>query len=188
MKKKLFGGSCVTFMALFAAFSLLASEEDLQYSQISKPGVSGDFMAAFDRLKSLEGTWDEAPWSVGEDGRVVQYRLTGRGSALIEEYVGDPPMTTVYHLDGDNLRLTHYCNAGNQPRMTAAFYRNDTLKFDFVDVTNLSEPGAYHTRTLEIKFHDENHIDLNFVGLKNGNDVPGLVSLTRRNTHLLQSE
>jgi hypothetical protein len=139
-----------------------------------------DFKAAFAQLKRLEGDWDETSWDDGGYGRVVQYRLTGKGSALIEEFVGDPPMTTVYHLDGDNLRMTHYCNAGNQPRMKAASYKNNTLKFDFVDVTNLSAPNAYHTRTLDIVFHDEDHVDLGFVGLKDGKAVPGTISLTRR--------
>ena len=89
-------------------------------------------------------------------------------------------MTTVYHMDGDELRMTHFCNAGNQPRMKAASYHGDSIHFDFVDVTNLSAPEAYHTRTLRVEFVDVDHVDLHFVGLKAGKDVPGTVSLTRR--------
>lgn len=130
---------------------------------------------AFGRLKILEGVWDEA-----EYGRVVEYHLTGKGSALIEEFVGDPPMTSVYHLDGDNLRLTHYCNAGNQPRMIATGYGADSLSFDFVDITNLRSPEAYHTRTLNITFLDDDHVVLNFVGRKEGRKIATTHTLTRR--------
>ena len=103
---------------LFAGTSLVAVKaSEVEYLAIdtSPATTQSDFHAAFDRLKRLEGTWDEA-----EYGRVINYRLTGRGSALIEEFVGDPPMTSVYHLDHDELRMTHYCNAGNQPRMVGA--------------------------------------------------------------------
>ena len=141
------------------------------------PAQRVNLEAAFERLKTLVGTWDEE-----EGGRVVEYHLTGRGSALIEEFIGDPPMATLYHLDGPDLRLTHYCNAGNQPRMRAASYDPDTgtLAFEFVDVTNLSAPNAYHTRELTIRFVDDDHVVLGFVGLKNGEQVPGDVSLRRR--------
>lgn len=138
---------------------------------------TANYRGAFERLKALEGIWDEA-----EYGRTVEYHLTGKGSALIEEFVGDPPMTSVYHLDGENLRLTHYCNAGNQPRMIAADYGERSLNFDFVDVTNLAAPEAYHTRTLDMEFLDEDHVVLRFVGLKDGREIATTHTLTRRVT------
>jgi hypothetical protein len=165
----------IALSAMVACLPALSSEENPTTLDPSAVADAGDFLGAFTRLKRLEGSWDEA-----EYGRVVTYGLTGKGSALIEEFVGDPPMASVYHLDGDDLRLTHYCNAGNQPRMVAAHYTSDTLKFDFVDVTNLSAPHAYHTRELTIRFQDDDHVVLNFVGLKDGKDVATTHTLTRR--------
>ncbi len=165
----------IVLSASVAGTPVSSSEEWLFENQGALPEKSNALQTAFARLKRLEGFWDEA-----EYGRVVEYRLTGEGSALIEEFIGDPPMTTVYHLDGDDLRMTHYCNAGNQPRMKAAVYHDDTLKFDFVDVTNLSSPSAYHTRTLDVVFQDEDHVVLNFVGLKDGKEIATTHSLTRK--------
>ena len=165
----------IALSALIASTPASSSEEDRHTASMQNIGNLEDVQAAFNRLKRLVGTWDEA-----EYGRVIEYRLTGKGSALIEEFVGDPPMTSVYHLDGDDLRMTHYCNAGNQPRMMAALYESDTLKFDFVDVTNLSAPNAYHTRTLDIAFQDVDHVVLNFVGLKDGTEIATTHTLTRR--------
>lgn len=130
---------------------------------------------AFIQMKMLEGAWDEA-----EYGRVIEYRLTGKGSALIEEFIGDPPMTSVYHMDGEDLRLTHYCNAGNQPRMIAAEYSKDSLRFNFAGVSNLKAPDAYHTRTLDIEFIDENNVVLQFTGRKEGRQIITTHTLTRR--------
>ena len=90
-------------------------------------------------------------------------------------------MTSLYHMDGDELRMTHFCNAGNQPRMKATTWDGgDSIQFEFVDVTNLAAPHAYHTRTLRVQFIDEDHVNLHFVGLKEGEEVPGTLSLTRR--------
>jgi len=145
---------------------------------IPQESAATDYAAAFQRIKGLVGEWDETD----APNRRVVYRLTGNGSVLLEEFHGKPTMTSVYHMDGHDLRLTHYCNAGNQPRMNATAYdpARDAVKFDFVDVTNLSAPTAYHTRELEIVFLNEDHVELRFNGRKNGQPVPGTVSLVRR--------
>jgi len=153
----------LVIVTLLASGSANSNDGDLSYSD------------AFTKLKMLEGKWDEA-----EYGRVIEYRLTGKGSALIEEFVGDPPMTSVYHMDGEDLRLTHYCNAGNQPRMIAADYDADSLHFDFTGVSNLKAPDAYHTRTLSIEFIDEHHVVLQFTGRKEGRKIVTTHTLTRR--------
>jgi len=58
----------------------------------------------------------------------VSMRVTSLGHALIHEIPGpddsNDPLTndhpvTVLYLDGDRLMLTHYCDAGNRPRMLA---------------------------------------------------------------------
>jgi hypothetical protein len=106
----------------------------------------------FDRMRSLVGDWEGTfAWSGGggrEPGKLrVNYYLTGNGSALVEDLImGDAPtMTTVYHLDGAELRMTHFCAAKNQPRLKASHIDAGagTARFSFVDVTNASANGAY---------------------------------------------
>ena len=50
---------------------------------------------------------------------VVVFRPTSGGSALLSEIVGVEDMITMFHLDNDRVLMTHYCGAGNQPRMQA---------------------------------------------------------------------
>jgi hypothetical protein len=74
--------------------------------------------AALERLKALAGDWDGTADGLDQPLK-IQYRVTSGGSAVIETlFAGSPhEMVTVYHLDGDDLALTHYCASGNQPRM-----------------------------------------------------------------------
>ena len=73
----------------------------------------------------------------------VDYRVTSNGSALMSEIKGKEDMISMFHLDGDRVLMTHYCGAGNQPRMVAsASPDGKTFTFDFLDATNLATPDA----------------------------------------------
>jgi len=114
---------------------------------------------SFDQLKTLTGSW-EGKNSQGELLRVT-FQDTAGGSALMSEIHGHGPenMVSMFHLDGPNrLMLTHYCGAGNQPRMTATTSADGkTISFDFLDATNLSSPDAGHMQRLVIAMLDPNH-------------------------------
>ena len=90
---------------------------------------------AFAQLAGLAGEWlgaEDGPlWKRGE--LVSRFELTGAGSALIERlFPGSAhEMTTLYHRDGADLVLTHYCAAGNQPRMRAVAPAVGARDFEF---------------------------------------------------------
>ena len=116
-------------------------------------------VAAFDRLKSLVGEWKG---DAASDGASLSYELVAGGTALIEREsgAGRPTMMTMYHRDGERLLLTHYCMAGNQPRMQARYDRaKSEIVFDFVDATNLTSPEATHMHNVTIRFVDDNQIE-----------------------------
>jgi hypothetical protein len=129
---------------------------------------AGDRM--FDRLKGLAGEWEGTfEWSQGRSGSgklKVTYYLTGNGSALVENLImGDvPAMTTVYHLDGADLRMTHFCAARNQPRLKAV--RIDeaagTAEFSLVDVTNVSAANPGYVEAFFIQLLDADRLNLKF--------------------------
>jgi len=114
--------------------------------------------AAFARLKTLVGEW-EANTQMGKAH--LSYELIAGGTALVEKETGEkmPTMLTVYHLDGDRLILTHYCMAGNQPRMRARTFdaASGQLEFEFLDATNLA-PGGGHMHSAKIQFVDNDHV------------------------------
>ncbi len=112
---------------------------------------------SFDQIKALAGTW-EGKNSKGETVQ-VSYRVTAGGSAVMSEIQGhgNEDMITMFHLDGDRLLMTHYCEAGNQPRMQASASDGKSITFDFLDATNLVSPDAGHMHQLVISMPDANH-------------------------------
>ena len=85
-----------------------------------------DSAAAFAQLDSLAGDWE----SKASDGKKshARYEVISGDSAGVEGFESDAigpadAMVTVYYLDGNRLRLTHYCMAHNQPRMQTGVVR-----------------------------------------------------------------
>jgi hypothetical protein len=117
---------------------------------------------SFDSLKALAGSW-EGPVTtspkmadMGDNTLTdVSLRVTSRGNALVHEMSAagkaddptkyDHPVTMLY-LDSDRLLLTHYCDAGNRPRMVAKSSADGkTVEFDFLDLSGGNQYGhMYH--------------------------------------------
>jgi len=114
-------------------------------------------------------------WRGGRTGSgpiAATYMVTGYGSAVIETLKdgAKPTMTSVYHLDNGDLRMTHFCGAGNQPRLKAdrIDLASGVLDFDFVDATNLASPQAPHVDGFMMRFADDDHIIIEFRFIANG--------------------
>jgi len=124
--------------------------------------------AAYARLKTLVGEW-EADTSMGKAH--VSYELIAGGTSLVEKESGEkmPTMLTVYYLDGDRLLLTHYCMAGNQPRMQARAFNPETgeVDFEFLDATNLT-PGAGHMHNAKIRVPGNDRLSAEWEFYENG--------------------
>lgn len=134
-----------------------------------RPEVDGP--KAFARLRTLVGDWRGTfQWSGGRTASgttAASYQLTGNGSALIENltFDGETTMTSVYHLDGRDLRATHYCAAQNQPRLKARSFdeASATIDFEFVDATNLASADAPHVNGLIVRNPDHDHLEVQFM-------------------------
>ncbi|HKB15521.1 MAG TPA: hypothetical protein VKF62_05615 [Planctomycetota bacterium] len=109
-----------------------------------------------DRIKALAGDWVR----VGEDGKpteriVSSYKVTAAGTAVVETMLpgSNHEMVTVYHMDGENLMLTHYCAQGNQPRMKAKpGGPADRLEFSCAGGTNMKSEDDAHMHAVTIVF------------------------------------
>jgi hypothetical protein len=121
----------------------------------------------FERLRQLAGEWiaaepgGEAGSPKGAGEVVVSYKVTA-GDSVVQEtlFPGTPhEMVTMYHLDGTDLVLTHYCALGNQPRMKAEPSADASkLVFKFAGGTNIDPAKDGHMHELTLTFSDANHL------------------------------
>jgi hypothetical protein len=113
-----------------------------------------DAQKSFDKLKTLAGSWEgrvtTVPPKPDIEGKLMttSLRVTSMGNAIVHEMTGagrpDDPITMLY-LDGDRLLLTHYCDAGNRPRMTGKTSPDGkSVEFEFLDVAGSTQYGHMH--------------------------------------------
>lgn len=141
--------------------------------------------AQFQTLRSLAGDWIGTASGGGESHPVeTRFRLTGNGSVVSETLFpgSEHEMVSMYHLDGASLMHTHYCSAGNQPRMVAEPSGNGhTIHFAFLDATNLPDPKAEHMHEMKLHVIDANHIEEWWTGYVDGKaDHTAHFTLTRK--------
>ena len=130
---------------------------------------------AFDRLKALDGDWVDVDGAFGKKGAVaVTYRVTGGGTAVVESFpVGTPgEMVTVYHKEGNDLVLTHYCSAGNQPRMRATQIAGNAISFDFDGGMNVDPKVSSHMHSVKLEFLGPDEIRATWVNWDKGRADP----------------
>jgi hypothetical protein len=140
--------------------------------------ADSDAHTSFALLKGMEGNW-EGKSSQGQSVQVT-FRMTAGGSALMSEIHGNGPanMITMFHMDGDRLLMTHYCGAGNQPRMKVIASDAKSVSFEFVDGTNIG-PGDGHMQHVTFSEPDADHHVEEWVFLDHGKEMKELFTLER---------
>jgi len=148
---------------------------------------AGSANSTFEKLKGLAGTWVEA----GPDGKptdkvVSIVRVTAGGSVVHETlFPGDPmEMISVYHLDKDDLLMTHYCALGNQPRMKAdPDSPPNQIRWQFAGGTNFDPSKDAHMHAATVTFVDADHIEVEGEGWADGKPTAehcGVTKLVRK--------
>ena len=156
----------------------------------ASPGHAGGVktQTAFDELKSLAGTWRGTPEGEGMEAEaeahkieevVHDFRVSAAGTVVMETMGPgtEHEMINMYHLDGEDLVLTHYCAGGNQPTMKLNRERSTVAKlvFDFTGGTNLDPAVDAHIHSAEIKLADPKHLESIWESYAGGKKAGGMV-------------
>jgi hypothetical protein len=129
---------------------------------------------ALDPIRKLAGSWESA--DEDKDGRpdvTATYKVTSGGSAVVETlFPGtDHEMVTIYHMDGADLLVTHYCHLGNQPRMKAEPQKDrNVYVFKFKDGTNLDPKKDGYMGALTMTIVDADHVGYDWVFFQEGKE------------------
>jgi len=150
-------------VVLMSLSTVVFAQSDMQHSDSQKSSVApapSEAQKSFTTLKSLAGEW-EGPVTVPDAPEMsgakmhASLRVTSRGNALVHEFqeAGTPldatkydhPVTMLY-VDGDQLTLVHYCDAGNRPRMTGKMSPDGkTIEFEFKDISGNPDYHMHHS-------------------------------------------
>jgi hypothetical protein len=147
---------------------MVFAQSDAQKSSVA--AAPSEAQKSFTTIKGLAGEWEglvtvpEMPDMPGGKLMHASLRVTSRGNVLVHEFqeAGTPldatkydhPVTMLY-LDGDQLTLVHYCDAGNRPRMTGKMSPDGkTIEFEFKDISGSTE---YHMHNSVFTIIDANH-------------------------------
>lgn len=169
MKNSLIGLLLKIHVILFAVFSANAFAETV----VSE---------GYEKLKAMAGDWD----GTLPDGKPIEitYQIIN-GGAVLERYRSKDPMwwnmSTAYHLNNDQIVMSHYCSWGNHPRMktSSTVKKIKELDFDFIDLAE-NEPKNGHMRDLTIKFIDKKNVTHHWVWREDGKDTPLVLMLVRK--------
>lgn len=130
---------------------------------------------AYERFRHLVGEW-RARSTKGWTSR-TEYRVLGRATVVLglSSFDDAPPerdMASAIHPDGGRLILTHYCEAGNQPRLVASRISPDAdeVEFRFLDGTNMKSRNEGHMDRAVFRFLDENHFSSKWTWFQDGNE------------------
>ncbi len=130
---------------------------------------------ALERFKTLAGDWVAA-----EDGDMVKkgdlvarYAVTASGSAVVETVFpgSEHEMVTVYHADGPDLVLTHYCTEGNQPRMRARGAQGPRFDFTYDGGTHIDPKRDRHMHSASFDLFGADEIRSEWSELAEGKPV-----------------
>jgi len=138
---------------LFSCEAPGSAYRELVYDREGSAQQLGHFLA-------MEGDWR----IVGGDhaqGASHIYRTIANDTVVVETaFPGEAhEMITVFHLDGPNLVMTHYCAAGNQPYMVAEHPSGDKVHFSFAGASDLNDPKDPHMRDASYHFIDRDRVD-----------------------------
>jgi len=150
---------------------------------VPSPGMAGNTAredgpasprSVFERFKALGGTWHAQSTKGWEEQ--ISFQVIARGSVVVETngFRGAPDRTmlTMFHMDGERLMLTHYCETRNQPRLVASSVEDGgrRVTFTFLDGTNLSSRDQGHMDQAVYDFIDDDHFSSRWTWFQDGEE------------------
>lgn len=177
MKRAVILVSSLALVLALAPASLAGQSKDAKKSASAPETVVYDAASAFEFLKTLAGDWQRGSGDHehGSSSREASFKVTAAGSSVVETlYAGQPTeMVSIFHMDGNQLLLTHYCALKNAPIMK--FEKSDKpgeIKFAFHGGTNFDPKVDTHVHQGVFRIKDKNTVESTFVAFANGKPRP----------------
>ena len=177
MKKSVILISCLALALALVPASAAGQSKDAKPKASAPETVVYDATSAFAFLKTLAGDWERGSGDHqhGSSARETNFKVTAAGSSVVETlYAGQPTeMVSIFHMDGNQLLLTHYCALKNAPIMR--FEKSDKpgeIKFVFHGGTNFDPKVDTHVHQGFFRIKDKNTVESVFTAFADGKPRP----------------
>jgi hypothetical protein len=194
MKRTVIFAASLTLALGFAGAAAAQSKKGQPKSAAGAPeAIIYDAASAMAFLTTTAGEWEPATGGQREHGgaaaptgsaaNIVAVKTKAAGSAVVHTYRAGTPgeMETVFHMDGDQLLLTHYCALQNAPILR--FEKSDKpgeLKFVFQGGTNFDPKIDAHLHESTFQITDRDTVEQRSTVFANGAATPELKSVLHR--------
>jgi hypothetical protein len=133
-----------------------------QGQQPATAAPQSDAKKAFERLKTLAGSWEG---TIGDLSAQVTIRVTSAGSAIMHDaFMASTTKITMIYVEGDRLLVTHYGGEGNRPRFEGKLTADGKgVEFSFVDVSGGTKRGLMKRMTFTLVDANNHVVDVTYV-------------------------
>ncbi|MEE2776659.1 MAG: hypothetical protein VYE73_07840 [Acidobacteriota bacterium] len=182
--KRLYPAACVVLALVLVPMAALAEPAA---ADVTMPeAVVYDAESALALFRSLAGDWDaDSPDRQHGSYPAANFRVVAAGSTVIETVLQgqENEMESVFHIDGDNLLLTHYCALQNAPVLRFEPTEEPGLvKFVFHGGTNFDPAVDAHFHAGTFKVIDADTVESTFIVHAGGEAQPEGRSVLKRRT------
>jgi hypothetical protein len=190
MKKAIISVSSLALvLTLVPAFSAAQSKAQPKAAAVAPESVIYDEASVMAFLRTLSGEWQAGADEHGAAPRAGSYdflsfKTKAAGSAVVQTASAGQPgneMETIFHMDGDQLLLTHYCVLQNAPVLQ--FQKSSKpgeIKFVFKGGTNFDPKVDAHLHEATFQVKDKNTVERHITAFANGKPNPEGVSILKR--------
>ena len=137
-------------------------------------GAESDGKKALAKMKTLAGSWQGTVMNIPINFTI---RAVSSGTAILHEgdtsQVGPPKHeVTMFYVDGDRLRATHYCDAGNRSHMEGKLSADGkAIEFSFLEVAGSTRGGYLKDMVITMIDADHHIVAFTFV-MPDGKPIP----------------
>jgi uncharacterized damage-inducible protein DinB len=177
----------IFFKISFCLLCLLASSVVLaQDKPINAGGAQSDAKKAFEKLKTLAGSWQGTIMDISINFTI---RAASSGTAILHEGNtdgGGPPSheITMFYVDGDRLLATHYCDGGNRARLEGKMSSDGKkVEFSFLDVAGSTRGGLVKRMAFTMIDANKHAVEITFI-MPNGKPIELRGEFQRTNLRL----
>jgi hypothetical protein len=156
----------ILFLIIFAAAAAAFAQEKNVASQ-------SDAQKAFEKLKTLSGSWQGAIMGIPIDFTI---RAASSGTTILHvanTTKGPTPdhEVTIFYVDGERLLATHYCDADNRVSLEGKMSADGkSIEFTFVNVVGSTKGGMVKRMKLTMVDANKHVVEFTFV-MPNGKPV-----------------